>query len=161
MFRATAFVYCIVLLPLLGACGERTAAPDRRTPPVAANEELPPGEAPVPAGEVARRQIPDDFPLRPMEGGELQRVEEGMDGERRFTNVIVHYPLGLEDELASHFVQELERAGIEARQMDRGSDARRTITFRGNDASGTYGVMINRRGEQIGVTISWNRRESN
>jgi hypothetical protein len=160
MFRAATAVFSIVVLSLLGACGERTAAPDRRPAAVPAGEAPSAGNAAVTAGEpAAARRIPDDFPLQPMEGGTLQRVETGMDGERRFTNVIMNYPLGLEDELAAHFVQELERAGIEARQMDRGSDARRTITFRGSDTSGTYGVMINRRGEHTGVTISWNRRE--
>jgi hypothetical protein len=152
------------LLLGLGACGKRDAEP--ASPPAAEVPAAPPAEPPAappaePAepAERASHEVPDDFPLRPMDGGEVHLVQRGGDGQRRATSVILLYPIGAEDALSEHVAAEFERLGIEPTRVDQGEGAERNISFAASssDPAASYGALINRRGEHVGVTLTWTR----
>jgi hypothetical protein len=148
------------LLVGLGACGKRDAEPAASPPAAevpAAPPAAPPAEPPVEPGE--RTEVPSDFPLRPMDGGEVHLVQRGGDGQRRATSVILLYPIGAEDALSEHVAAEFERLGIEPTRVDQGEGAERNISFAASssETAASYGALINRRGEHIGVTLTWTR----
>jgi hypothetical protein len=151
------------LLLGLSACGKRDAEP--ASPPAVEAPEAPAVEAPTaeaePAEPVERdtKEVPSDFPLRPMDSGEVHLVQRGGDGQRRATSVILLYPIGAEDALSEHVAAEFERLGIEPTRVDQGEGAERNISFAAStgDPAASYGALINRRGEHVGVTLTWTR----